>query len=247
MKRVVLARPAGPRNVGMALRATENFGPCELVLVAPERPSLLVHPDFEQMSHGVEDAAARIRIVGTLAEALVGCHDAVGFTSRARGELILEDWRDAKDELRALGADPDRRLALVFGNEAMGLDSAEAALCQRLIHIRTSPQHTSLNLAIAVAVVLEPLFSGEVRLPNESGGHPLPNEHREFLKARLKHVFADGIARGEYARRDVNAMIERVFSRAPLETRDARAWHLVLTALGDKSRPSDYGLDPDPR
>ena len=56
MKRVVLCRPAGPRNVGMILRIVENFGPCELVLVNPVRPALLVHPEFEQMSHGVEDA-----------------------------------------------------------------------------------------------------------------------------------------------------------------------------------------------
>ena len=60
MKRVVLCRPEGPRNVGAALRASLNFGPCELHLVAPKRPSILRHPDFEQMSHGAEEARAAI-------------------------------------------------------------------------------------------------------------------------------------------------------------------------------------------
>ena len=65
MKRVVLVRPSGPRNVGMILRAAANFGPCEVVLVAPERPSLLFHPDFEQMSHGVDRPRERCTIVAT--------------------------------------------------------------------------------------------------------------------------------------------------------------------------------------
>ena len=49
MKRVVLVRPSGPRNVGAVARASANFGPCEVVLVAPERRSILLHPDFEQI------------------------------------------------------------------------------------------------------------------------------------------------------------------------------------------------------
>ena len=228
--------------MGMVLRITENFGPCELVLVNPERKSVLVHPDFEQMSHGAEDAVERISVVEDLPSALGDCHHVVGFTSRGRNEVLLEDWRLVKDELAGIGAREDERLALVFGNEQMGLDAAEAGLCQRLVHVRTSPRHTSLNLAVAVGVVLEPLFSGEVRLPNESGGYPLPGAHREFLKAHLKAVLADRIARGAPAQRDVASMIERVFSRAPLETRDARALHMVLRALGSESTPGDFGI-----
>src|SRR5690606_1245734 len=132
---------------------------------------------------GAEDAVERIVVVEDLASALGDCHHVVGFTARGRNELLLEDWRLVKDELAEIGAREEERLALVFGNEQMGLDASEAGLCQRLVHVRTSPRHTSLNLAVAVGVVLEPLFSGEVRLPNESGGYPLPGAHRDFLKA----------------------------------------------------------------
>jgi hypothetical protein len=37
--------------------------------------------------------------------------------------------------------------------------------------------------------------------------------------------------------------IRRVFGRAPLETRDARAWHLLARALGNEKTPGDYGLE----
>ena len=79
-----MVRTEGSRNVGSALRAITNFGPCELWIVAPKRPSLLVHPDFVQMSHGVEDAAERIVVVDTLDEALADCTYVVGFSARVR-------------------------------------------------------------------------------------------------------------------------------------------------------------------
>ena len=39
------------------------------------------------------------------------------------------------------------------------------------------------------------------------------------------------------------AMIDRQIARAPLEDRDARAWHLVLRALGNDLTPKDLGLE----
>ncbi len=246
MKRVVLCRPAGPRNVGMILRIVENFGPCELVLVRPERPALLEHPEFLQMSHGVGEALKELRIVDTLTEALSDCTHVVGFTARGRDNLILADWRDSKDEVAARCTTEGEKVALVFGNESAGMDGEEASLCHQLVHIRTSPRHTSLNLAMAVGVVLEPLFGDEVRMPNESGGHPLSGEQREFLKAHLKHILAGEVAKNERVKEEVERMIDRVFSRAPLETRDASTWHQLMRALGSESKPSDFGLNPTP-
>jgi len=230
----------------MILRIVENFGPCELVLVNPVRPALLVHPEFEQMSHGVEDALRELRVVDTLKEALSDCTHAVGFTARGRDNLILEDWRAVQDDVAARCAAEGERVALVFGNETAGLDAEEAGLCQQLVHVRTSPRHTSLNLAVAVGVILEPLFGDEVRMPNEAGGHPLTGEQREFLKAHLKHTLAGEVAKSERVARDVERMIERVFSRAPIETKDASAWHQLMRALGSEAKPADFGLNPTP-
>src|SRR4029079_3426686 len=106
MKRIVLVRPSGPRNVGMILRAAANFGPCEVVLVAPERPSLLLHPDFEQMSHGVESPRELYRIVATLEEALADATHSIGFTARARDRRNRVDWRGDRERLAARGEQP---------------------------------------------------------------------------------------------------------------------------------------------
>lgn len=246
MKRVVLVRPAGPRNVGSVLRAAANFGPCELVLVAPERRSILVHPDFEQMAHGVEDVAAKVRVVATLSEALAECTASVGFTARARDHRELVDWRTARGPLAARAADPAERVALVFGNEETGLSAAETAPLGELVRIPTSDEHGSLNLALAAGLVLATLFLDQPAL--ESVRHqnavPLPGADREFLVRRLKETLGP-IPWTESARRDVLASVERVFARAPLETRDARAWHMLARALGNEKSPADLGVDMD--
>ncbi len=245
MIRIILCRPAGPRNVGMILRVCQNFGPCELYLVDPGRPSLLVHPEFVQMSHGVEEAKAQVRTVPTLAEALAETTMVVGFTARVRGNRLREDWRDMVPEVLEKLDSGDHHLALVFGAEEMGLTREEVDLCHRLAHVRTSEQHTSLNLAMSVGVILSALFTREgIRLP-EPGGRMLSGEGREFLKKRMVEVFAGTVAKSDKAAELITASIERVFSRAELEDRDARAWHLMLRALGNETRPDAMGLTPN--
>jgi tRNA C32,U32 (ribose-2'-O)-methylase TrmJ len=180
--------------------------------------------------------------VDTLEEALADVARAVGFSARVRGGRKRRDWRAAASELAELGDDAAERLALVFGNEATGLTSEETDRCHELVHVRTSAEHTSLNLAMAVSIALAGLYSGRAVHRREPGGSLLDGAGREFLKARLLEVLAEGVCRTPAARRDVAAMIERVFSRAPLENRDARAWHLVLKTLGSELRPDSLGL-----
>ena len=242
MKRVVLVRPQGPRNVGSVLRLAANFGPVELVVAGPTRPSLLLHPDFEQMAHGVPDIAAGVRVVETLEEAIADCTHCYGFTARARDHRELEDWRAARSELVERTADAGERVALVFGSEENGLTGDEIAPLQTLVRFPTADEHTSINLAMSVGVVLSTLHFADAPSARAEATTPLPVADRTFLLERLKDVFG-GCAKSEPARRDIVASVERVFARAPLETRDARAWHLLVRAIGGDARPQDYGLE----
>lgn len=244
MKRIVLCRPEGPRNVGAVLRVARNFAPAEIVVVAPPKASLFVHPDFVQMSHGAEDARAGIQVVPDLQTALGPCTDSIGFTARVRGNRVRETWRDLLPEATAASRDDERELALVFGSEEAGLTREETELCAQLCHIRTASEHTSLNLAMAVGVVLSDLFEATGPPPHEPGGRRLNGDGREFLKARMKEVFAGQVAQTEEAAKLIEAMLDRVLSRAPLDNRDAKAWHLVLKALGSDLRPDALGLVP---
>ncbi|MFT7677619.1 MAG: tRNA/rRNA methyltransferase [Planctomycetota bacterium] len=244
MKRIVLCRPEGPRNVGTVLRVAQNFGPTEIFIVGSPKATLLIHPDFVQMSHGAEDARAAIRQVDTLQEALTDCTDSIGFTARVRGDRVRQSWRSLREAALVPANDIERKLALVFGSEEAGMTREETDLCQQLCHLRTRPEHTSLNLGMAVGVVLSSLFEQEGVLPPEPGGRRLNGDGREFLKARMKQVFAGEIALNSEAAKLIEAMIERVISRAELENRDAKAWHLILKVLGSDMRPDSLGLRP---
>ena len=243
MKRVVLCRPEGPRNVGSALRAVENLGPADLFLVRPKRPALLEHPEFEQMAHGVEDFENKVRVVDSLEEALEECTDSVGFTARARHHRIVEPLRGVQSELEAQCADPERRVALVFGSEVSGLDETETDLCQRLVYLELTGAHASLNLATAVALVLFAVQAPPVAEPKTSTGVPLAGRDREFLVHNVAETLA-GKAWTESAARDVRASVTRVLRSARLETRDARAWHMAMRALGSERTPKDLGEEP---
>lgn len=242
MKRIILCRPAGPRNVGSILRAALNFGAAEIYIVSPARPSLLVHPDFALMSHGGEDARGMIHVVDTLEEALLDTHHAVAFTGRLRKKTKRHDWRERAPELQGIGDSTEETLGLVFGNEETGLTKEECDLVQELVHLRTAPEHTSLNLAQAVVVALYSLFTGTKVYEREPEPKRLDGRARAFLMARMKEVLAGQVARTESAAADIELMVERLVTRAPLAPKDAKAWHLILNALGSTTEPSDYGL-----
>jgi len=246
VKRIVLVRTLGPRNVGSVMRACANFGADELLLVAPQKASMLVHPEFVQMSHGVHDLRDRIRIVDTLAEALEGTTRSVGFTARARGQRKRKDWRAVSAEWSEICADPEQRVALVFGSEENGLSVEETDLIGELCSLPTAEEHTSLNLALAVGLVLYTLFQGKGVHIKEKGPVLAQRESAEFLKARLKDVLGR-VAQSEEAARDIQASIERVFTRAPIESRDARAWHKILQAIDGDRTPSELGVAPTER
>lgn len=247
MKRVILVRPEGPRNVGMALRICDNFGPCDLVLVRPERPGILVHPEFEQMSHGVDGIEHKLRVVDALPEALADCTWAVGFTARVRDNVIREEWGRTVGRLTERAEGDEERVALVFGAESSGLSTEEAALCQELVHIRTSRDHTSINLAVSVGIVLQSLFTGNEVFQLEPGGVMLSGAEREYLRENLKYVFSEKVARSKEAARVIALSIDRVFTSSELTTSDARSWHMMARALGSDKIPADFGLETHPR
>ncbi|QDU69442.1 TrmH family RNA methyltransferase [Engelhardtia mirabilis] len=247
MNRIVLCRPAGPRNVGSVLRAVLNFGPAGLHLVRPERPAILIHPEFEQMAHGVEDAAARIVVHDSLAEALADRTHAIGFTGKVRNHRAIQPFAARRSDLAELWADEDSQVALVFGAEQDGMRAEEADTCHELVYIETSDEHTSLNLSMAVAVVLFSLFQPGERPARRSRTTPLTGEAREFLTENVARTLG-AKAWTPGARKDIEESARRVFARAPLEGRDARAWHQSMRALGSGAKPSDFGIgvDPDP-
>jgi len=148
--RVVLVRTTHPGNIGGAARAMKTMGLARLVLVAPRH-----FPDSqaEAMATGADDLLARAQVCATLDEALGGATLAIALTARRRELSPHAMDARAAAELAIAEAAGGGEVAFVFGTEMSGLSNDEVLKCQRLAHIPTNPDYSSLNLAAAVQVM----------------------------------------------------------------------------------------------
>ena len=162
---VVLVEPEYEINMGMAARAMNNFGVTKLVLVRPKRA-----PGFEARKYAKhsESILDRAKTVATLDEAVAGCDAVVGTTGAvSRFNRHLKNCVSiAEVRGKLLRGD---KVALVFGNEGIGLSESDLEKCDFISTIPTSARQPILNLSHAVAVVLYELSSKKFRRYYKAG------------------------------------------------------------------------------
>jgi tRNA (cytidine32/uridine32-2'-O)-methyltransferase len=148
--RVILVETSHPGNIGAVARAMKNMGLTRLDLVNPRYfPSL----EADARASGATDILAKAGVFADLSAALAGCRLVIGASARVR----TLDWPLLDPRACAAQALPEAaqgQVALVFGRESAGLTNVELGHCHALLHIPTNPEYSSLNLAMAVQVVL---------------------------------------------------------------------------------------------
>jgi len=146
--RIVLVEPAGQINIGAIARVMKNFGLNQLVLVNPQCDRL--SEEALRMAVHAKEILTSAVLVDTLPAALQGCVRVIATTGRVRSwDIPLENPRTA---LPWLLEEPEQPVALVFGREDRGLSNEELNYAQRFVHIPTSENYLSLNLATAVGI-----------------------------------------------------------------------------------------------
>ena len=156
--RFVLVEPSHPGNVGAAARALKTMGFSRLIVVAPKIAFVTREPEAIAMASGADDVLASAQVVETLADALNGVHWSIALTARSReyGPPQMAPRAAAEKACEFLGQghhESPGTIALVFGNERVGLSNADVERCSALAHIPANPAYSSLNLAQAVQVL----------------------------------------------------------------------------------------------
>jgi TrmH family RNA methyltransferase len=154
MLRLVLVAPRFPGNVGACARLCANFGVGDWVIVDPQ--CAWDNWDARKLATGsAREKLDKVRVVGTVAEAVADCQAAIGFSRRV-GRI-----RAAALEVSEAAqlAQEHERVAFVFGNEETGLTQAELEPCTHRCMIPTAEDHASLNLSHAVSVALAAAFA----------------------------------------------------------------------------------------
>lgn len=155
--RVVLVNTSHPGNIGSAARAMKVMGIKQLVLVQPDEfPS----EKARVMASGATDVIESATVVTSFKEAIGDCQWVLGASARQRSI----PWHEMSPKVAGeqivglLNAQPDAKVALVFGREASGLTNEELTQCHYHLHIEGSSEYSVLNLAMAVQVICYEVF-----------------------------------------------------------------------------------------
>ncbi|MFA6328037.1 MAG: RNA methyltransferase [Candidatus Micrarchaeia archaeon] len=177
--RVVLVSPEYELNVGAVARAMANFGFSDLAIVAPKCDPR----GFDAIMHSkhARNLLESAKICKTLSQATRGCKLAVGATgiifrhwhTTIRSPISLETFAKKAQAAR------EGKIALVFGNEGVGLSEQDISDCDFLVTIPTSDAYPVLNLSHAVAIALYELSSYAPRAYVPAG----ENEKEALIRA----------------------------------------------------------------
>ncbi len=241
----ILVRPQHPGNVGGAARALKTMGFTRLVLVAPQCDPL----DAEAVARasGAADLLQRATVVASLVDALRSVTLAAAFTARSRefANTFLTPERFVAEAKSHLSAMPEARVALVFGNEAHGLNNDEVWRCSFPVAIPTSPSYGSLNLASAVQVAAYLLAracspDGEALLPHAAVPQPdaVPCTLAE-IDGVVAHFLAVAAEVGFYDPQEpkrLEARLRRWLLRSRLERAEANILRGFLKRCGEMAK-----------
>jgi len=230
--RVVLVEPSHPGNIGAVARAMKTMGLRDLHLVKPAR-----YPDAEATARatGAIDVLELASVHDTLASAIAGCACVLGCSARVRSlPWPVMDPREAGRF--ALGRPAEEGVALLFGRERSGRDNRELELCNALVHIPTTAEFSSLNLAGAVQVLAYELrveWLAQSGAPREVAP-PAQLADSSELAHLYEHLEAVLIRIGFLDPgnpRLVMRRLKRLVSRAGLERAELNILRGILTAI----------------
>lgn len=232
--RIVLCRPSHPGNIGAAARAMKTMGLGHLCLVSPKQ---FPDPEADTRATGAVDLLQQAKIYPSLKEALAGTVFVVGLSARRR-DLGPEIGEPREMVARLLAAATEGEVALVFGNETVGLSNDEIQLCHAAVSIPTNPDFSSLNLGSAVQVLCY-----EVRMGAFAGRPPAlgalvtpfvsPTATHSEVEGFYQHLEAVMTATGFFNPEHPGRLIpklRRLFGRIRLERDEVNILRGVLAA-----------------
>ena len=240
--RVVLCRPSHPGNIGAAARAMKTMGLTDLRLVSPKQ---FPDPEADTRATGAVDLLQQASVTASLAEALSGSVFAVAMSARQRdlGPAVGQPRGIVEQLLAEAATGP---VALVFGNETVGLSNEEVLHCQAAVSIPTNPEFSSLNLGAAVQVLCyECRMAAYSGLPPR-GGHSAtpassPRATLDEVEGLYSHLQSLMMETGFFNPQQPGRLLpklRRLFGRAQLERDEI---NILRGMLASTQTPTSHG------
>ena len=155
--KIVLVETSHPGNIGSAARAMKTMGFSALYLV---NPKCEINEISYAMASHAGDILDNAHVSNNLSEVLGNCNYIIGATARQRDIPI--EILNPREIANKVNEDLYDEIAILLGNEARGLTNEQLSLCSVGLHIPSSKEYTSLNLASSLQIILyEILFKSE--------------------------------------------------------------------------------------
>ena len=161
--KVVLVGTTHPGNIGAAARAIKTMGLRHLDLVSPKE-----FPSDEAIyrSKAAKDILEKASTYETLLESVKECEVVIGTSARNRKvPWPVLNPKDVSKEIN-LAVKNNSKVAIVFGREDRGLTNEELGLCNLHVHIPTTEEYSSLNLAQAVQIMTYEIRMSFIEIEN---------------------------------------------------------------------------------
>jgi len=228
--RIVLSHTSHPGNIGAVARAMKNMGLSELHLVNP-----CDYRDYEAYARasGADDVLTTAVVHADLQSAVNDCGLIFGTSARQRHvPFVPVEPRACAEQAIAAAAKGDH-VAIVFGCERTGLQNEELALCHHLVTIPTSDVYSSLNIAMAVQIIVYEVFlatrSGVQSIERDE---PLATaEDLERLYTHISDALEGTSFRNHSGSSNLMTRVRRIFNRAQLDQHEMRILRGILTAI----------------
>ena len=208
----------------------KNMGLTDLMLVNPLH---FPHDDATARASGAEDVLDAARVVDSLEEALRDCNYVAGASARSRtiGWPAMAP-RDCANKL--LVESQHGQVAAVFGPEKSGLTNEDIDRCHTLLTIPTSPDFSSLNLAMAVQVICYELRVAQIGEADDDYISDVPlatGEELEHFYVHLEEVLTAGGFLDPENPRLLMRRLRRLFVRAKPDQNEINILRGMLSAL----------------
>ncbi len=238
----ILVRPQMGENIGAAARAMLNFGLTRMRLVAPRDG--WPNPKAVAMASGASRVLEHAGVFADIAGAIADCHHVYATTARPR-ELThpvltpAEAMADARARIAA-----GERVAILFGPERAGLETADVAQAQSIITVPANPDFPSLNLAQCALLCAYDWARAEAPPPVARLAEPATRAEVEHL---ARHMEEDLEAAGFFfppgKAESMRANLRAMWARLPLGRADVQTLHGILRKLARRGGDGGGGGD----
>jgi tRNA/rRNA methyltransferase len=233
---VILVEPQLGENIGAAARAMANFGLSRLRLVRPRQA--WPNDKARIMAAGADRVLDGATLYDDLGAAIADCTFVLATTARAHDQAKRVLSAAAAAAEIAPRVEAGETVAILFGRERNGLESAEVALADGIVTLPVNPAFASLNLAQAVVIVGYEWFKLQTgaklpfAMPQKSAAAP-KEQLLAFFASVERELEKVEFFRPPDKRETMQINLRNIFTRMQPTQQDIQTLHGVIMAIAE--------------